>query len=534
MKLCHQCQVENPDEANFCQACGAVLTPEEETPVPAAEEATQTAEPVAEDAPAAEAPAEDAPVTPETEAVAEAPKKKSSLPALIVILVIVAVAIAAIFGISRSQKDQTADEPSLEAPADEPAGDEAETAQVAAHHTNAYGLPSYSIHYEQNEDGTFAYTYLDENGQSVSVSQEELDALMAQQVASCGELTMNNSMMMFYYDDQWYSFSSTYSSYLSFMMDTTQALDEQLGMDGTNTWEALFVDSGIQMFHQIAAITNYARSEGFTLSEDQQETLDALEAELDSTAVSYGFSNAEAYLQAYFGPAATMENYLEYFTLNNYVNAFLTQVQSGITNTDEELEAYYEENAETLLTSYGIEKIDKPVISVRHILITPESTTNEDGTTSISDEAWAAAEAEAQEIFDQWQSTDPTEDYFAGLATLHTDDPGSRENGGLYEDVYPGQMVTEFNEWCFADGRVAGDTAIVKTSYGYHLMYFVGEGDYVYWKMAASDMLTSQKMSDYIKNLQASQPLTADQSAVVLLNSIAPTVPAAETEDTAE
>ncbi|MBQ0012195.1 MAG: peptidylprolyl isomerase, partial [Clostridiales bacterium] len=36
-----------------------------------------------------------------------------------------------------------------------------------------------------------------------------------------------------------------------------------------------------------------------------------------------------------------------------------------------------------------------------------------------------------------------------------------------------GQMVQEFEDWCFADHKV-GDTGIVKTIYGYHVMYFVG------------------------------------------------------------
>ena len=187
-----------------------------------------------------------------------------------------------------------------------------------------------------------------------------------------------------------------------------------------------------------------------------------------------------------------------------------------------------------MMNTYGIEKIDKNVISVRHILVTPESTTAEDGTTSISDEAWAAAEAEAQKIYDEWQNVDPTESYFAGLAAMHSEDPGSQNNGGLYEDVYPGQMVPEFNDWCFADGRAAGDTGIVKTSYGYHIMYFVSEGEYAYWELAAGDMLTSQKMSDFVANIREGQDLTSDMDKVVLLNKIAPTAPAALTEEAAE
>ena len=33
-------------------------------------------------------------------------------------------------------------------------------------------------------------------------------------------------------------------------------------------------------------------------------------------------------------------------------------------------------------------------------------------------------------------------------------------------------MVTEFNDWCFDESRQPGDTGIVETSYGVHVMYF--------------------------------------------------------------
>lgn len=35
-------------------------------------------------------------------------------------------------------------------------------------------------------------------------------------------------------------------------------------------------------------------------------------------------------------------------------------------------------------------------------------------------------------------------------------------------------MVNSFSAWCFDSSRKAGDTAIVKSDFGYHIMYFVG------------------------------------------------------------
>ena len=104
-------------------------------------------------------------------------------------------------------------------------------------------------------------------------------------------------------------------------------------------------------------------------------------------------------------------------------------------------------------------------VDVRHILIMPEDDEDE--------ESWASALASAEEILNQWL-TNPTEEYFAELANEHSDDnSGAVTNGGIYTDVYIGQMVEAFEEWCFDSNRQAGDYGIVKTEYGYHIMYFV-------------------------------------------------------------
>lgn len=102
---------------------------------------------------------------------------------------------------------------------------------------------------------------------------------------------------------------------------------------------------------------------------------------------------------------------------------------------------------------------------VRHILFS----TDKYGTAA---EARTAAEG----VLAEWQSGDATEESFGELAALYTDDTGSATTGGLYEGVYAGQMVDEFNDWCFDAARQTGDTAVVDTSYGSHIMYFVGEG----------------------------------------------------------
>ena len=122
------------------------------------------------------------------------------------------------------------------------------------------------------------------------------------------------------------------------------------------------------------------------------------------------------------------------------------------------------------------------LVNVRHILVSYEGGTTDEttGTTTYSDEEKAKAKAAAEEILAAFEAGEKTEEAFAALATEKTTDPGSKENGGLDENVYPGQMVTAFNDWCFDAARATGDTAIVETEYGCHVMYFVGNSGKTY------------------------------------------------------
>ncbi len=85
--------------------------------------------------------------------------------------------------------------------------------------------------------------------------------------------------------------------------------------------------------------------------------------------------------------------------------------------------------------------------------------------------------ATAEDLLKQWKDGEATEDSFAALAKENSTDPGSASNGGLYEEVAPGQMVTEFNDWLFDEARKPGDTGVVDTIHGSHVMYYVGENE---------------------------------------------------------
>ena len=182
--------------------------------------------------------------------------------------------------------------------------------------------------------------------------------------------------------------------------------------------------------------------------------------------------------------------------------------------TGADVEAYFDAHAAEYQEN-DLEKSDDRYVDVRHILIQPEGgTTAEDGTTTFSDEEWAAAEKKANDILNEWLTKNPDEDGFSVMAQAYSTDPGSASNGGLYEDVYVGQMAPEFEAWCFDESRQYGDYGIVKTTYGYHIMYFVGS-DLVWYVTAESDMMV-EKGNEFLKSVLEKHPVTIDYTAIAL------------------
>lgn len=162
-----------------------------------------------------------------------------------------------------------------------------------------------------------------------------------------------------------------------------------------------------------------------------------------------------------------------------------------------------------------------PLKNVRHILVSFEGGTSDDsGNITYSEEEKAAAKATAEELLNQWKSGEATEDSFAALATEKSSDTGSTANGGLYEDVYPNQMVASFNDWCFAEGRKAGDTGIVETQYGYHVMYFVGDSDVTYRDYQIRNELTENAVSEWYADLIANTNVTAGDTRYLSLGTV--------------
>lgn len=119
-----------------------------------------------------------------------------------------------------------------------------------------------------------------------------------------------------------------------------------------------------------------------------------------------------------------------------------------------------------------------PTKNVGHILVSADTETAADTSDQAKTDAeskteanFAEAEKEANRILAEYNSGDKTKDAFEALGMKYTDD-----SSVFYYNVQKGKMVEEFENWIYDPARKAGDTAVIKTEYGYHVMYFLGDG----------------------------------------------------------
>lgn len=234
---------------------------------------------------------------------------------------------------------------------------------------------------------------------------------------------------------------STYASYGYYPATAEGLIDLTANCDllypETGTWNDYLNDYVEREIQKSYLIEGLANSENIVLS---QEIIDSLDGNIDAiqqTADAAGL-DVDAYIGQYFGQDMTLDQYqsimYRYYLTGYYIDQYVI--------------------------NYDYSDQDVLLPTVRHILIAAKSDADE----ATLAEARLKAEALLEEI--------DTYDKMVVVGDRELRDGNSAESAEY--TVSRGQMVPEFEDWCFAEGRVEGDKGIVQTTYGFHVMYFVG------------------------------------------------------------
>ena len=372
--------------------------------------------------------------------------------------------------------------------------------------------------------------------------------------------TYNAAEVNFYYQNVYRGFLQSNSYFISYLgLDTNASLKSQtvnataasmMGVEEGSSWHDYIMDNTVKQMTMVQRGLKQAQEEGYqfpaSVQEQYEDSLNSLKTSAESTGMS-----VKAYLQRNLGAIMTEKVYNQQVLRMLQYQAYAQSYSDSLTYTDAELEAAYQADSKAydkaaweyvvvsgaadsnttdaayydgvvgnwlfddarkdgdteilevgtnyyvgLFHSRGREEYK--TVDIRHILITPETGTKAQGDEGYEDEQTqlkAAARTKAEEILAQWKSGEATEDSFAQLAMENSAD-GSKYDGGLYTRVTKGWAVEEFNDWCFDASRKDGDTGIVDTTYGSHVMYFVGY-DLPAWAASVTSDLQEKASSEW-------------------------------------
>lgn len=167
---------------------------------------------------------------------------------------------------------------------------------------------------------------------------------------------------------------------------------------------------------------------------------------IDDQVKQLGNTEVENQLKQTYG--ITLKQYKDIILDLNLVGKYADQEENKITLTDADYQEAYK----------GIENADKA--TVRHILImTVDQSTQQPLPQDKQDEA----KKKADDVLAKVKAGGNMKE----LAAQYSEDPGSKDNSGQYT-ISKGEMVKEFEDWSFS--AKPGDTGIVKSTYGYHVM----------------------------------------------------------------
>lgn len=348
-----------------------------------------------------------------------------------------------------------------------------------------------------------------------TVSDRKAQRKRDQVVATLGDAELTNGMLQIYYWRQVYDFRDNYGSSAAYMgLDLSGDLAKQAYLDGSSTWQQYFLESALQMWQTNQAFAHLAQQNNYQLPENYQQLLDNIDQRLQETAIESGYSSVDEMVRQELGPGCTAEDYAEYFQVYYLGYLYFREMFEAIQPSQEEIEAYFAEHEEELIAA-GVSKDGSKYVNIRHIMLYPEGgTMYPDGTPYYTDEAWDVCLAEAELLLTQWKNGERTEASFAKLAQIYSNDQTTYQNGGLYTDVAQGDMWESIDTWCFDANRKEGDTTIVKTDYGYHILYFIEAEDV--WYAQSRSALQEELGRTMVDEVLAQYTFQVDYKKIVL------------------
>lgn len=440
--------------------------------------------------------------------------------------------------------------------------------------------------------------------------QEGLDA----EAVSSQNFSFSKGAMCYFFSLNYSDFISQNGSYLSYYgLDTSVSLKEQV-YEGEETWFDFFMSQATSFAEQYLIFAEYAKAQGLSLDQADEEYIDSQEETIRQEAAAYGW-DADTYIGQVLGTNIPLSAVTEATRVMLLADKGYDALMSSLSISDERIEKEYADNhkaydlidfvfvdllaaadlaeadlkalqdafdaaktradfeaalklyvekcvskedpdkysgaagyAENMMKSsnlavgytyydddefmkwafngakadecylgendgthqYAYLLVKEPyrntdsVVDIRHILF---------GVSTYGDAA--KAHARAEEIEKEWIAAGADEDSFIDYCAQYSED-GNASTGGIYEGVTKGMMVAEFDEWIFDSSRVYGDYGLVDTTYGTHIMFFVGRHES--WYGSVKEALLQKDYDAAVDEMKAATVIKTQEAVLEAIN----------------
>jgi len=156
----------------------------------------------------------------------------------------------------------------------------------------------------------------------------------------------------FYYNTTRNSMLDYYYSYFGMLpFDYNTSLEDQMYDEENNvTWHDYMQDQAAEALAADAALVAAAKAEGYTLSQEGKDAVEATLADLNASWAVQGYTSLNDYIRALFGPHMTYDTLVELLNRQALANEYSANYVNALEYTDADYEAYYAENADLLDT----------------------------------------------------------------------------------------------------------------------------------------------------------------------------------------
>ena len=264
------------------------------------------------------------------------------------------------------------------------------------------------------------------------------------------------------YANYYAQFGYSFSTFDASIDDGAQWYDEEEGQ----TWADYFRDSALEMLKQTSALCSAAEEAGYTLSADGQKTIDDNLASIDKVCAQYGMTRS-SYFKSQYGISEKV--FLRNLTNDVLASEYAQYYKDNLTYDDAALQAYYEENADSLDSyDYRVFTVDGSV-----------PTTDADGNTvEVTDEqkeeAMAAAKESADAALAAIQAASNKDSAFTAAAGQYASESS---DASLQEGVLGSRLSSaagsSLAQWLKDSGRKSGDATVIEGSSSYQVALFV-------------------------------------------------------------